>query len=100
LVGVALDARAMIALLAKLGFFFVFGTVLGFAHFRALSWNIRLLTGGAGMMLAIGLPLSRMAITVLSLALAALGGPGAMAAAMLGFLSARAAALRQAGCES
>lgn len=90
----------MIALLAKLGFFLVFGTIVGIVHFRALSWNVRLLAGGAGIMLAFGLPVLRIAITVTGFVLVARSGSGAMAAAMLGFLAVRAAALRSAGRQS
>jgi len=79
-----------------LALFLLFGLVLGTGYFRALAWNVRALARGAGLLTAFALPLARFGFIAAGLTFAALHGAGALAAATLGFLLARAGALHVA----
>ncbi len=85
----------MTILLWNLAFFFAVGAILGATHFRALAWNVRLLTGGASMPLAMSASLLRLAMTAGGLVVVAFYGAGALLASMLGFLALRALVLHR-----
>jgi len=79
--------------MSALVLFLLFGLVLGAGYFRVLSWNVRTLARGAGLLAAFALPLARFGFIGAGLAFAALHGTGALAAATVGFLLARVAVL-------
>jgi len=83
----------MTGLMFSLLCFLAFGGAVGALHFRALAWNVQLLTSGARIPVALGLPVVRIALTTGAFALAVSQGAGQLLVVMLGFLAVRAIVL-------
>lgn len=82
-----------VGLAAAAGCWFVGGTLLGFAHFRALRWNVRCVLGGHAL-LSLLLQVLRFAATGAALTLAARWfGALPLLAGALGLLASRTAVL-------
>ena len=73
------------------------GFVFGLFYFAAVERTVVLLAAGKGLLGPISLTLGRVAAATLFLALVAQFGDASLLSAFLGFLLARAVALRQAG---
>lgn len=104
LVGVAMDARAMIelfttgneasALLAESCAWFAMGALVGTFHFLTLRTSVRMLTTGSSQPSRLALYLARSAITAGALALIVRHGTPPLLAATLGIVASRTAMLR------
>ncbi len=88
----AADISAGLALSAA----FAAGIGLGIAYFRALRHTVRLYASGGGLLVPALLSLLRMAAALLVLAFLARQGAMPLLSAALGFVAARALALRAA----
>jgi len=74
--------------------FALFGITLGGMYFTELAWNVRVLTRGRRLALALALPLLRLAVVAGGLAFAVLHGAAALLVCLAGLLAARAGVLR------
>ena len=72
----------------------VFGFVSGLAYFAALRRTVAVFAAGRGWLIPAGLTLGRIGVAIAVLALAAKIGAAALLATFIGFLVARAVALR------
>lgn len=77
--------------------FILLGGIAGAVHFVVIARDARLLTEGGSLLVASGLRLGRMLLTVVVLAIAAGQGWPMLLAATAGFMTARLVVLRRLG---